>query len=80
MKTIQTSEKPKPKLCSAASYLYCFDLDIIAGINLHAANHNRTIGIKRFYKKLILPQEQKDLLQILISPAGIHRKTLYAAK
>jgi len=66
-------EPEKPKLevmLPLHPYLYCFDLDTHSWINLHAANLQPYDWDKTLLQKLILPQEQKDLLQILISSSG----------
>lgn len=51
-------------------YLYCFDLSKHRWINLHTANIQEYLWDKKLIDKLILPEEQKGLLRILMSTTG----------
>jgi ATPase family associated with various cellular activities (AAA) len=48
-------------------YLYCFDLEKHQWVNIHSSNLQDYPWDKGLLTKLILPEEQKKLIQILIS-------------
>jgi hypothetical protein len=51
-------------------YLYAFDLDKHQWLNVHIANIQPYPWDKLLISKLILPQDQKDLLEVLMSTTG----------
>jgi hypothetical protein len=69
----EDAEEVEPKLevmLPLHPYVYCFDLDQHSWVKIYTGNLQDYPWDKTLLKKLILPEDQKQLLEILISSSG----------